>query len=429
MATASWGSTADTNTSFGGTYTGTYGGSMGSLSMASTATSADEDFMEDEKELFDADEIIRWPQYRKFIFNIATSSWFNMTILGVIFLNTVMMTLQTISYIQINFGWYMTILDNVFLAIYVFELLLKFAAFRLRFFKSGWNLFDLFIVLTSFLVWVEYLSSTLAAFDTRIIRMVRVFRAVRALRALRVLRTISFLKQLQDIVSTIFKSIPALMSIMMLIMIVIFIFSVIARELFSTAYPERFGSIQLCLFSLFQLITMDDWSTYREYLMNKGYNVQITIFCVVFIVVGTFILSNLFTAVIVNNLEHTVATKKKHRGFGIRRLRRRRRATSSAGSSVSASSIGDPNDIADTHRDNEGPDDQASQVDRNVRDADYYYGKTAMAMRDRQMLGTYFTLLSSLESHLDSYQNKQKLLDDLVDLAMPESRVTEDGRV
>lgn len=40
-------------------------------------------------------------------------------------------------------GWYLTMVDNMFLAIYIVEFLLKFYAWRLRYFKLGWNIFDI----------------------------------------------------------------------------------------------------------------------------------------------------------------------------------------------------------------------------------------------------------------------------------------------
>ncbi len=400
---------------------GTFGGSVGSVSMGGSVNSIGS---AGTAEIFAADEVIKWSQFRKFCHGLAMSSWFSSLILIVIFINTGMITLQTLASIQTNFGWYFTAVDNSFLALYTFELLLKFFVFQQRFFKSSWNLFDLFIVGTSYLAWLDYFSAAMASVNTDILRVLRMFRAIRALRALRVLRTVSFLRQLQDIVATIFKSIPALMSTGLLLVIMLFIFAVIAMELFGTAYPERFGNIWVTTFALFQLITLDDWSEYRIHL-RATHNLAITLFCVVFIVVETFILINLFMAVIVNNLEYSVNTKKKRR-FRVFR-RGKKRTGSDAGSVGTASSV---EDIADpVVGQAEIRADPGQTAPRGGRDVDYYYGSSSLAMRDRQMLGYYFTLLASLESHLDSYQAKQKMLDDLVDLAMPESKITEEGRV
>ena len=37
--------------------------------------------------------------------------------------------------------WYLTLLNQLFLAIYILELVLKVIAWRLKFFKNSWNIF------------------------------------------------------------------------------------------------------------------------------------------------------------------------------------------------------------------------------------------------------------------------------------------------
>ena len=39
-----------------------------------------------------------------------------------------------------SLGWYLSALDNVFLAIYFMEIVLKLYALRSYFFKTGWNI-------------------------------------------------------------------------------------------------------------------------------------------------------------------------------------------------------------------------------------------------------------------------------------------------
>ena len=56
---------------------------------------------------------------------------------------------------------------------------------------------DLFIVMASFMEYIQFAVQSLSTLNPKILRVLRVFRAVRAVRALRVLRTISFLKNLQ----------------------------------------------------------------------------------------------------------------------------------------------------------------------------------------------------------------------------------------
>eukprot|EP01043_Picozoa_sp_COSAG02_P003396 COSAG02_NODE_82_length_39723_cov_247.146650_38_plen_91_part_00 len=56
---------------------------------------------------------------------------------------------------------------------------------------------DFFIVMASFMEYIQFAVQSLSTLNPKILRVLRVFRAVRAVRALRVLRTISFLKNLQ----------------------------------------------------------------------------------------------------------------------------------------------------------------------------------------------------------------------------------------
>ena len=111
--------------------------------------------------------------------------------------------------------WYLMLVDQVFLAIYIMELGLKVYVWRLRFFKQSWNIFgishtlphatlkfmscfpsipqDCAIVAASLVdFFIPLLVQNIGAFDAQIFRILRVFRAIRALRALRVLRTIRY---------------------------------------------------------------------------------------------------------------------------------------------------------------------------------------------------------------------------------------------
>jgi hypothetical protein len=145
----------------------------------------------------------------------------------VIFVNTIAIGIQTSTYVVAKAGksitiyhtcgelsiiadWYLTLLDQLFLAIYILELVLKVIAWRFKFFKSSWNIFgnliiinlsprlppfppniDFTIVIASLVDFmIPLIVQNIGVFDARVLRVLRVFRAIRALRALRVIRTI-----------------------------------------------------------------------------------------------------------------------------------------------------------------------------------------------------------------------------------------------
>ena len=83
-----------------------------------------------------------------------------------------MLAAQTFQSVEIEANWQLSLLDVIFFSIYLFELILKFYAWRLRYFKNSWNTFDFLVVLAS----------------TNKHRRLLINLVVRALRARRVLR-------------------------------------------------------------------------------------------------------------------------------------------------------------------------------------------------------------------------------------------------
>ncbi|KNE66175.1 hypothetical protein AMAG_19355 [Allomyces macrogynus ATCC 38327] len=86
---------------------------------------------------------------RRYCLGIVASNTFSSAILVVIVVNTAVLAIQTMAFLSTNFGWYLSLLDQIFLGIYLMETITKFYVYRLAYFKSGWNNFDLAIVLTS----------------------------------------------------------------------------------------------------------------------------------------------------------------------------------------------------------------------------------------------------------------------------------------
>ncbi|CAG7605295.1 hypothetical protein PAESOLCIP111_00792 [Paenibacillus solanacearum] len=176
--------------------------------------------------------------------------------------------------------------DRVLLWLFTVELGLRIWAARPlhSFFKDGWNVFDLLIVLSGHLFT-----------DTSLITLLRI------LRILRVLRAISAIPSLRRIVNALLLTIPALGNITLLLSLLFYIFAVIGTNLFSALEPEYFGSLHQSLLTLFQIILVDGvMDIVRPLLDVMPWS---WIYFVVFILLGTFVIFNLFVGVIVSNIE------------------------------------------------------------------------------------------------------------------------------
>jgi hypothetical protein len=132
-------------------------------------------------------------EFQKIMYELTESAFFTNFILVIIMLNTIMLVINTSFTIRARFGWYIDALDDVFMSIYIMEIVLKLLALKRHFFQIGWNNLDLFIVFTSvcdFLAPLVLHGVSRLAQGTAIFRALRLFKAIKAIRALRVLRTI-----------------------------------------------------------------------------------------------------------------------------------------------------------------------------------------------------------------------------------------------
>lgn len=87
--------------------------------------------------------------YLNFLRKITDSTIFQTVILVIIIFNAILMGVQTISGLSPETAAVLSAIDTVCLGIFIAEMLLKMAAYRLEYFKDGWNWFDMVIILIS----------------------------------------------------------------------------------------------------------------------------------------------------------------------------------------------------------------------------------------------------------------------------------------
>ncbi len=218
------------------------------------------------------------------ILQLVTSAWFRYSILAIIIINAITMGLETSKPIMAEHGAIIHGLDRAILSIFVIEILLKLYAFGWRFFKSAWNVFDIIVV------------------GIALIPAAGAFSALRTLRVLRVLRIVSSISSMRRVVEGLLISIPGIISVACILLIIFYIFAVIGTNLYGETHPEWFGSIGATMFSLFQIMTLESWSMgIVRPLMETHPNAWL--FFVLYILVASFTMFNLFVAIIVNSLQ------------------------------------------------------------------------------------------------------------------------------
>ena len=72
---------------------------------------------------------------------VVDSAFFNGAIMTVILINALILVLSTWREVERHANLYFTVLDGIFLGVYVVEAVLKIYVWRCRYFKSGWDIF------------------------------------------------------------------------------------------------------------------------------------------------------------------------------------------------------------------------------------------------------------------------------------------------
>lgn len=211
------------------------------------------------------------------------SAQFRYTIIALILVNALILGAMTYD-LPHTLRRGLWIVDQIIIWIFVAELALKFAAWRLGFFKSGWNWFDMAVVGIS------------------LIPAAGAFSVLRALRVLRLFRLFSVMPQMRKVIEALARAIPGMGAILMVLGLIFYVASVMAAKLFSGTHPQFFADLGASAFTLFQVMTLESWSmgVARPVIEAHPYA---WIFFVLFIVTTSFAVLNMFIAVIVDSLQ------------------------------------------------------------------------------------------------------------------------------
>lgn len=178
--------------------------------------------------------------------------------------------------------------DRAVTIIFVVEILLKLAVYRLSFFKQGWNWFDFLVVAIS-------LIPSGAGFSV-----------LRAMRVLRILRLLHIVPMMRRITEALLNALPGMSAIVAVLALLTYVAAVMATNMFGrTDNPEvlqLFGDLPSSAYSLFQVMTMDGWRFEVVQKVVDDGNPYAPLFFLTFIFLASFAVLNLFIALIVDAL-------------------------------------------------------------------------------------------------------------------------------
>ena len=259
---------------------------------------------------------------------ITTSRLFESSIMVVIFINCIVIGLETY-----NRNYIYDLINTVCLIIYTIEILMRFVgrSSLKQFFTNGWNIFDLLVVV------VSYIPDDISANSG-------VVAAVRVLRIFRILRLFKANMELRLIISVMIRSMRALTYNAIVMLIFMYVFAVAGTLFFKV--PEAhdleptqakvlseyvqsaanmplnsddpYGNLNEAMFTLLRIMTGEDWTDIRYNLVTASRLHLIpvapwvvTFFHVLWYVFAAFLLINLVVGAVINNYQMIMDEEKK----------------------------------------------------------------------------------------------------------------------
>jgi voltage-gated sodium channel len=231
----------------------------------------------------------------KFAQAIVGNKTFDWIITGVILLQAIVLALEATPELH-SFGREGELLEarifglthGLVVTVFIIEATLRLTAqypTPQRYFRDAWNCFDFAIIILSLMPFAGGFSTV-----------------ARLIRLLRITRLITKSTELRAIVSTLFRSIPSIFNILILLSILFFIYAVVGYHLFRGVDPQHWSSFPTSATTLFQIITLEGWVDVMEPIISNLGPIYWLYFAS-FILIGTFIVINLFISVIVRKSE------------------------------------------------------------------------------------------------------------------------------
>jgi hypothetical protein len=266
-------------------------------------------------------------------YELSVSYYFDATITGLIVLNLVVLMMK-MEAMSDSYTMTLQSLNYFFTGVFVIEAAIKMVGLSIRgYFSNRWNGFDFAIVLGSA---IDVIGEAVGAGE--LLSFLRIFRA------LRIIKLINSYSQTQKLLDTFFRSFVELPYVMMLVGMLFFVYAVVGMQLFgrnarqafvkndsdtttllygdNSAIDDHanFTNLWSALALLFRASTGEDWQRITNSLWLDAANGECQenpsdglsstcgsafgiFYMISFVVIGSFVVLNLFVAVIVDNFE------------------------------------------------------------------------------------------------------------------------------
>jgi voltage-gated sodium channel len=218
---------------------------------------------------------------------VADSTAFQVLIVGVILANAIVLGLETYDEVDRRWGATLSVLNDVFLGVFVTEIAIRIAAHGRRpghYFKDGWNVFDFVVIAAAFAPGLRQNATLL-----------------RVLRLLRVVRIVSVFPDLRFLVRGMVRSLPPIGSMAVLALLLVYVYGMLGWILFGDTNPADWGDLGQAMLTLFIVLTLESWPQILNSVIDA--HPWAWVYFISYVLIASFLLLNMVIAILINSLE------------------------------------------------------------------------------------------------------------------------------
>jgi len=273
---------------------------------------------------------------QRMAYKLVYHPFFERVIFTIIFVNMICIGIDIELGIRDEQSFVLSLLDHLFLFIYVFELTSRFAAEGLKCLRNPWVVFDLLLVFLGVSIsWIIFPLSDIMGGNSRnsslsSVKRVLLLRFARLVRLIRALRFMQLMKSLWRLTAGMMHAWNTIISMALMLTMAIYVFSCLGAELISKdddlrrdqpeIVQEHFGSIPGIMLTLVQFVNVDSCASIYRPLITQRPVLGIYFFAIILILSIT--LMNLVTALLVEaGIESGQNEKAEHQDQAKRVIR------------------------------------------------------------------------------------------------------------
>ncbi|XP_045406785.1 cation channel sperm-associated protein 3 isoform X2 [Lemur catta] len=227
------------------------------------------------------------------------SRLFQIIMISTVSLNAFFMVLWTSYKIRYRLFRLLEISEIIFVSIYSSEIPMKVYVDPIDYWKDGYNLLDVTIIL---IIFIPYTLREIKGKHYPYLHIAD------GMQSLRILKLIPYSRGIRRLITAMGQTVYTVASVLLLLFILMYIFAVLGFCLFGVpdgGDQNNWGNLAVAFFTLFSLTTVDGWTDLQEQLDDRNFAVS-RAFTIIFILLASFIFLSMFVGVMIIHTEDSI---------------------------------------------------------------------------------------------------------------------------